>query len=115
LFADVNDVPTLPPPELGSPQYLQERAETLRLGGVQSSLRKPEETQDAFFWAYQTSQRGFVNLAVQLLASHRPGGGVYAEARVMAELTAALAAGSQHHGATFEAVSQDDGATRFAG
>lgn len=91
LFADVNDVPTLPPPELGSPQYLQERAETLRLGGVQSSLRKPEETQDAFFWAYQTSQRGFVNLAVQLLASHRPGGGVYAEARVMAELTAAMA------------------------
>jgi hypothetical protein len=91
LFADVSDVPTLPPPELGSPQYLQERAETLRLGGMQSSVRTPEETRDAFFWAYQTSQRGFLNLAVQLLASHRPGGGLYAEARIMAELTAAMA------------------------
>jgi hypothetical protein len=91
LFADVSDVPTLPPPELGSPEYLQERAETLRLGGVQSSVRTPEETNDAFFWAYQTSQRGFVNLAVQLLASHRQREGVYAEARVMAELTAAMA------------------------
>ena len=46
---------------------------------------------DAYFWAYQTSQRGFLNLAVRLLAAHRPPGGVYAEARIMAELTAALA------------------------
>src|SRR5580658_3938164 len=91
LFAEVSDVPTLPPPELGSPQYLQEREETLRLGGVQSSVRTPEETNDAFFWAYQTSQHGFVNLAVQLLASRRPREGFYAEARIMTELTAAMA------------------------
>lgn len=91
LFTAVSDVPAVPPPELGSPEYLKERAETERLGGVHSTERTADQTADAFFWAYQTSQRGFVDLAVRLLAAHRPPGGVYAEARIMAELTAALA------------------------
>jgi hypothetical protein len=91
LFAAVSDVPTEPPPLPGTPLYLQELAETRSLGGLHSSTRTPEETTDAYFWAYQSSQRGFVNLAVRLLAARRPPGGVYAEARVMAELTAALA------------------------
>jgi hypothetical protein len=91
LFATVNDVPTAPPPTLGTPPYLQQLAETRSLGGLHGSERTPEQTTDAYFWAYQTSQRGFVNLAVRLLATHRPHGGVYAEARIMAELTAALA------------------------
>jgi hypothetical protein len=91
LFASVSDVPTLPPPALGSPVYLQQLAETRSLGGVRSSERTPEETTAAFFWAYQSSQRGFVDLAIRLLAARRPRDGVYAEARVMAELTAALA------------------------
>jgi hypothetical protein len=91
LFAAVSDVPTLPPPVLGTSQYDQELAETLRVGGVHSSERTSEQTTDAFFWAYQNSQRGFVDLAVRLLAEHRPRGGLYVEARIMAELTAALA------------------------
>src|SRR5580658_5186844 len=85
LFAAVSDVPTLPPLELGTPLYLQQVAETRRIGGVQSSERTPEQTTDAYFWAYQNSQRGFVNLATRLLAQHRPRGGVYEEARILAE------------------------------
>jgi hypothetical protein len=91
LFAAVSDVPTLPPRELGTPLYLQELAETRSVGGLQSSERTQEETTDAYFWAYQSSQRGFVNLATRLLAQYRPRGGVYEEARIMAELTAELA------------------------
>jgi hypothetical protein len=91
LFAAVTDVPTLPPPTPGTPLYLQELAETRGLGGLHGSKRTAEETNDAYFWAYQTSQRGFVDLAVRLFVAHRPPGGVYAEAHIMAELTAALA------------------------
>ncbi len=91
LFADVTDVPTLPPPVLGTPTYLQQLAETRSLGGLQSSRRTAEETTEAYFWAYQNSQRGFVNLAVRLLAARQPAIGVYGEARILAELTAALA------------------------
>ncbi len=91
LFNAVNDVPTLSPPVLRTPQYQQDLAETRRLGGRKGSERTLEQTAEAAFWAYQTSQRGFVNLAVRLLAAHPPRGGVYAEAQLMAELTAGLA------------------------
>ena len=91
LYTAVSDLPALPPPALGTPEYLRQLDETRRLGGLHSSERTPEQTTAAFFWAFQTSQRGFVNLAVRLLAAHPPRGGVYDEARVMAELTAALA------------------------
>jgi hypothetical protein len=91
LFTAVSEVPAVPPPTVGSPEYLKELAETRSLGALHSSERTADETADAFFWAHQTSQRGFVDLAVRLLAAHRPLGGVYAEARIMAELTAALA------------------------
>jgi hypothetical protein len=91
LFGAVSDVPTLPPPVLGSPSYLGELAETRRLGGLHGSERTPEETTAAHFWAYQNSQRGFVDLAVRLLDAHRPPGGPYEEARIMAQLSVALA------------------------
>jgi len=91
LFTAVSDVPTEAPLVLGSPEYERQLGETLRVGGLHSTERTPEQTTDAYFWAYQTSQRGFLNLAVRLLAAHPPPGGVHAEARIMAELTAALA------------------------
>jgi len=91
LFAAVRDVPGLPPPMLASPAYRQQLAETRSVGSLNSSERTPAQTDDAFFWAYQSGQRGFVHLAVQLLAMRRPRGGIYAEARIMAQLTAALA------------------------
>jgi hypothetical protein len=91
LFPTASDLPGLPPPRLGTPLYLQQLTETRSLGGLHGSKRTPEQTVAAQFWAYQNSQRGFVNLAVRLLAAHPPRGGVYAEARVMAALTTALA------------------------
>jgi hypothetical protein len=91
LFRAVSDVPAVPPPTLGSPEYLRELAEARSLGALHSTERTADETAAALFWAHQTSQRGFVDLAVRLLAAHRPLGGVYAEAHIMAELTAALA------------------------
>jgi hypothetical protein len=91
LFAAVSDVPFVPPPALGSPAYLQGLAEVRRLGALAGSERTPAETSRAYFWAFQSSQRGFVELAVRLLAAQPPSAGVPAEARIMAELTSALA------------------------
>jgi hypothetical protein len=91
LFDAVAAVPTLPPPARGTALYLEQLAETRRLGGLLASERTPEQTNDAYFWAYQSSQRGFVDLAVRLLAARRPKAGLNAEARIMAQLTAALA------------------------
>jgi hypothetical protein len=91
LFSSVTDLPIPPPPVLGSPEYLRQLGETRRLGALHSAVRTREQTTDAFFWAYQTSQRGFVELAVRLLAAHPPADRVWAEAHILAELTAALA------------------------
>jgi hypothetical protein len=91
LFADVADVPSVPPPVIGSPVYKEQLAEVHRLGGVRGSARTSAQTDDANFWAYQSSQRGFVDLAVRLFATRQTQGGVYGEARAMAQLTAALA------------------------
>jgi hypothetical protein len=91
LFADVAQVPFVPPPMIGSPAYEEQLAEAQRMGGLRSSARTSQQTDDANFWAYQSSQRGFVNLAVRLFAAAPAQGGVHAEARVMAQLTVALA------------------------
>jgi hypothetical protein len=91
LFDAVADVPTLPPPARGTPLYFDQLAETRRLGGLRASERTAEQTDNAYFWAYQSSQRGFVDLAVRLLAARRPKAGIHAEARILAQLTAALA------------------------
>jgi hypothetical protein len=91
LFDTVRDIQTVPPPVRGTPTYVQELEQTRHEGAEHSSERTPEETDDAYFWAFQSSQRGFVDLAVRLIAAHPPHGGVYAEARILGELTAALA------------------------
>jgi hypothetical protein len=91
LFASTSELPTLPPLALGSPEYEREVAETRRLGGAQSTERTPGQTNDAYFWAHQSAQRGFLSLAVSLLATHPSPAGIHGEARVLAELTAALA------------------------
>jgi hypothetical protein len=91
LFASASDVPIPPPPAIDSPEYKEQLAYTRRVGGAQSTERTPSQTNDAYFWAYQSGQRGFLNLAVRLLASHPQAAGVHGEARILAELTAALA------------------------
>jgi len=91
LFASASEVPTHPPLSLGSPEYEKELGETRRLGGTQSTERTTAQTNEAYFWAYQSAQRGFLELAVRLLALHPAPAGVHGEARVLAELTAAMA------------------------
>jgi hypothetical protein len=88
--AEVLDVAP-PPPRLGSAVFIQELEESRRLGAANGSDRTPSQTFDALFWANQSSQRGFVYLAVKLLAAHPRPGGVYEHARIMSQLTAALA------------------------
>ena len=80
-----------PPPPLGSPRYIAEVEEVRRLGGTISQQRTAEQREAAFFWASQSSQRGFVHLAVALMAARPLSGGAWDEARAMSQLTAALA------------------------
>jgi hypothetical protein len=50
-----------------------------------------QQTEAAYFWAYQSSQRNFIHLAAGLLHERPPPGGIWAQARLMAQLAVALA------------------------
>lgn len=93
LFATVAEVlANMPsPPEVGSEAYNRDTAETRRLGAAQDATRTPEQTAAAVFWAYQSSQRGFVRLGVDLLDDFPRPGGLAEHARIMSQLTAAMA------------------------
>ena len=91
LFSAVSDVPVVPPPAVGTPTYLRQLDETIRVGGARSSERTVDQTEAAIFWARQSSQRGFIALAVRLLAAHPRPGGLHEHARIMSQLTSALA------------------------
>ncbi len=91
LFARVEDNPAVPPPVPGSPLYEQGVAEVLRVGGNDSTERTPDQTDAAFFWAYQSSQRGFIVLGTKLLEQHPRPEGLPAHARIMSQLAAAMA------------------------
>ncbi|WP_426956652.1 vanadium-dependent haloperoxidase [Muricoccus radiodurans] len=80
-----------PPNQLDSPRYLADLEEVRMIGALRSTLRTPAQTAAAFFWAEQSSQRGFAHLAVRLLAEHPLPGGVWEEARAMAVLSVSLA------------------------
>lgn len=80
-----------PPPPLDSPLYLGEVDEVRRLGVEANSERTPVQTEAALFWASQTTQRSMPHLAVTLLAARPMAGGLWAEARLMAQLAAGLA------------------------
>ena len=79
------------PPRLGDDRYRTALEEVRRLGGAVSEARTEAQREAAYFWAYQSSQRGFVHLAVALLAERPLPGGAWDEARAMSQLTAALA------------------------
>jgi hypothetical protein len=80
-----------PPPALGSPDYVAAVEEVRRLGDDRPRGRSQEQTDAAEFWGRQTSQRGFLFLAVRVLADHPLEGGLWEEARAMALLSMALA------------------------
>ena len=80
-----------PPPVLGSLAYTQGVETTRRLGAAESTERTADQTEAAIFWATQSSQRGFLHLAVTLLDQRPRPGGVFEHARIMSLLAAALA------------------------
>ncbi len=91
LFASRDWEGASPPPALGSPVLIKDAAEVRRMGALQGSGRTDAQTYAAIYWAYQSSQRGFVLLAVSLLDSDPLPGGLLDHARAMSQLTAAMA------------------------
>lgn len=91
LLATAAANPAVPPPAPGSPAYLAGIAEVLRVGGNDSAERTEVQTQAAIFWAYQSSQRGFIALGVALLEAHPRREGLAAHARIMSQLATAMA------------------------
>ena len=61
------------------------------MGAAQGSSRTEAETYAATYWAYQSSQRGFIRLAVSLLDSDPLPGGLLDHARAMSQLATAMA------------------------
>ena len=91
LFPDAASVPAAPPPTLGGPVYLRDVDEVRRLGALIGGEATTAEYQAAVFWAFQSSQRGFVKLAVDLLQAKPRPGGLVEHARVMSILASAMA------------------------
>ncbi len=83
--------PAQPPPGPEDQRFKAGLAETLRVGGSDSTARTEDQTAAAYFWAYQSSQRGFVALGTRLLADQPPPGGTAEAARIMSVLTGAMA------------------------
>jgi hypothetical protein len=91
LFETLEELRGPPPPPLGSARYVADAQEVRRLGADQSTERTPQQTEAAYFWAYQSSQRNFIHLAASLLQERPPPGGIWAQARLMSQLAVALA------------------------
>lgn len=91
LFARRSDFAAEPPPKLGSSIYRHDVAEVHGLGGLDSPVRTEAQSFAATFWAYQSSQRGFVRLAVSLLDAEPRPGGLAEHARIMSQLANAMA------------------------
>lgn len=91
LFPTRDGPGTVPPPALGSPDYRRYVEEARHIGARTGAERTEAQTYAAFFWAYQSSQRGFIRLGATLLDQHPIQGGLPAQARMMSQLAAALA------------------------
>jgi hypothetical protein len=91
LFAERDDVRGPPPPSLGSPRYLADLEEVRRDGAFDSTTRSEARTRSAEYWAAQSSQRGFLHLALRLLKAEPSAGGLWDEARALSILGTALA------------------------
>jgi hypothetical protein len=91
LFTSANETPSVPPPAPGSAEDMRDLLETMRIGGATSSERTREQTDAAVFWAYQSSQRGFIALGAAMLDTHPRRDGLGAHARIMSQLAAAMA------------------------
>jgi len=91
LFDSGTDKDAPPPPALDSDAYRANLDEVRRLGGAKSTERTPVQTEAAFFWAFQSTQIGYVSLAVGLLDEMPRPGGEFDHARIMSQITSAMA------------------------
>lgn len=91
LFAGEAEVDPQPPPVASTPRFQAAAAEVQRLGSLDSTDRTQAQSDAAMYWAYQSSQRGYLHLAVALLDMHPRPGGTAAHARIMSQLASALA------------------------
>ena len=91
LFTADTELDPQPPPAAGSPRFQDVVAEVQRLGALEAPARTPEQSEAALYWAYQSSQRGYLHLAASLLDLHPQPGGPAAHARIMSQLATALA------------------------
>jgi hypothetical protein len=93
LFEDVGmaELRGPPPPGFDEERYREAVEEVRRLGGGVSVERTEAQREAAYFWAYQSSQRGFLHLGAALMAERPLQGGAWDEARAMSQVTAALA------------------------
>jgi len=76
LFSSRTAVPSRPPPQPGSDLYLRQVTETRQIGAASSPDRTPSQSAAAFFWAYQSSQRGFMRAGIDLVARYPGAGGI---------------------------------------
>ncbi len=91
LFADTSQPAMRPPPTLGSPQYLADVASVRRLGGEHSPDRTPAQTEAAIFWAYQSTQRGYIHLAATLIDAREGRLSLPEQARLMSLFATSMA------------------------
>jgi len=91
LFSSDEALHAPPPPPLESDVYRRSVDEVRGLGGADVADRTEAQTHAAIFWAYQSSQRGYVHLAIRLLAEQPQPGGALDHARIMSQVTSALA------------------------
>lgn len=91
LFARRDDVPGRAPPEPGSPVYLSDVEFTRRVGGTISLARTPQQADAAIFWAYQSTQRGYIHWAATLIDRDHERYSLAQQARIMSQVSAAMA------------------------
>lgn len=84
------DIPVPSPPELGSPAYRAAVAEVRSLGRKDSTERSDAQYVDALFFARQSSQLNFLDLAIRLLAARPAPQDIWDSARTMTLLSIAL-------------------------
>lgn len=75
LFVGEAGVDPQQPPAAGSPRFQAAAAEVQRLGSLDSTDRTQAQSDGTMYWAYQSSQRGYLHLWPDLL--RQPAGAVH--------------------------------------
>ena len=91
LFAGRDAIPGETPPAPGSARYLADVEVVRGLGGERSAERSPAQGDAAIFWAYQSTQRGYMHWAATMIDQDPERFSLAQQARMMAQMSAGLA------------------------